>query len=815
MKKSLEYEEEINNTDSKFTQESKVDIGKYIFRVEDDNYRLDKDIFNILYPYIKNVKHSFLENKLKIYLLPRIVDKEAFELFLNILEFNNEYHIDTNKALKLVNVADYFKYTPLLEKIIKNILIPSLDKNSCLRVIKDYTKKLYDPITKPLFLNLLQDAIDIAASNIFYLINNKSQDLLAIGLDPLEEIIENYFETSLFNTNIDNLMVMKMLIKARKLGNIFDLLENERKRAIGIFEKLSSENDPKPLEPSIIWNISCDSPSSGFYKESEEFQYERISLVLINYYDSVKDICSIAIKIKDISINTTDHLSSHNNTLEKAQFIISLLSICEIKEIGMKTRINFNCIFSNLKTKVLMCKIENFSQKFKSFESVTYNLLIYFSLSYNFSMILTHICRSFYEYYSLPSIGNLSKNVFSIILKYDSLNVRSEDEILEAVKNWIIIKNGENICEIIKCIKWNLISVDSLLDFILSESKYILSNQELQSNVIGEFQRRFKEEFKSVYIEDKSSSNKQTLQGNKKSSDFNSNNNINTSHNNTEINKKSFTSDFILKLLSKKPIILYYLEIASKFDINKLQENSISGNNSNLTKTASHISHKITNSTNVRKLEFNSSGSNYSATGNNNKFWKINTNYNNTQSNFPTEKCEEINIKSTRSKNNDSLHYHYNCLGNKKNKSKSSRKDQLNNSSLSVNKNKKSSVDKKTLSKQNSALLSNLFNGNNKNKKTPSNQVNLFQTMLLGNNINFTKIKNNDKVKLEDIADKINLTSIKNYTQIHSNVISKPAVVNTFNYNYMKNNTSIKKTSTYKNNSDIARAKSAINDRRK
>ena len=103
---------------------------------------------------------------------------------------------------------------------------------------------------------------------------------------------------------------MKLLIKSRKLSDIFDLLEYERKRAIGVFEKNNSE-EPKQVEPSIIWNISCDSPSSGFYKESEEFQFERISLILINYYDSVKDTCSIAIKIKEIQGSQSDNISSN------------------------------------------------------------------------------------------------------------------------------------------------------------------------------------------------------------------------------------------------------------------------------------------------------------------------------------------------------------------------------------------------------------------------------------------------------------------------------------------------------------------------
>ncbi len=320
----------------------------------------------------------------------------------------------------------------------KESIFSQLDKNTCLKIIKDYIRKLYDNQTKQLFIGLIQSAIDLAADNIFYLINMKYSELISIGLDPIEEIIEHYFETVVFNLNIDHSLIIRLLIKIRKLNDVYDLLENERKRSISNFEKLHYETDSRNLEPSIIWNIKCDKPSEGFYKESEEFQFEKITLVLINYYDAVKDVCSIAIKIKSINheINDTSNNNLNHQVPDKYQFIISLLSICEIPEIDLKTKINFNCIFTNLKSKVLICKIENFSQKFNEFDVLDYNLSIYFNISYNFSMILTHICRTFYEYYSLPTIGKLSKNVVSIVLKFENLKVKNEDEVLEAVTIW-------------------------------------------------------------------------------------------------------------------------------------------------------------------------------------------------------------------------------------------------------------------------------------------------------------------------------------------------------------------------------------------
>ena len=199
------------------------------------------------------------------------------------------------------------------------------------------------------------------------------------------------------------------------------------------------------MDPTIIWNIKSDEPGLGFYKESEEFEFEKISLIMINYYDAAKDVYNMAIKITDVkdqknftNFDTDPHnnLNNINNLNNNNQFIISILSICEIPEIKYKSKINFNCIFSNTKSKVLVFKIENFSNYFEKFEEIDFNMKIYFIISYNFSSILTHICKNFYEYYSLNSISKISKNVLNIILKNEILNVQHEDEVLHAVMNW-------------------------------------------------------------------------------------------------------------------------------------------------------------------------------------------------------------------------------------------------------------------------------------------------------------------------------------------------------------------------------------------
>ena len=211
---------------------------------------------------------------------------------------------------------------------------------------------------------------------------------------------------------------MRLMIKIRKLSDIFELLENERKRSLTIFEKISNDG----LEPTITWKLN----NSNNYKESDEFLYEDINVVLINYYDSQNDIFQIGIKINGIN-------NEQSQNRDQSSIIVSFLTICEIKELNYRSKTNFHCIYNNSKAKMLLCKIENFSKLLEKTQNRDYTLSIYFNLSCNFSSILSHICKNFYEFYSLNSISKIPKNVLNIIIKNKFLNVRNEDEVLFSI----------------------------------------------------------------------------------------------------------------------------------------------------------------------------------------------------------------------------------------------------------------------------------------------------------------------------------------------------------------------------------------------
>ncbi len=74
--------------------------------------------------------------------------------------------------------------------MISENILPSLDKFTCLKILKDYLEKLENEHTKHLYIELIQRSFETASKNIFYLINNHQNELALLKHDSLEEIIE-------------------------------------------------------------------------------------------------------------------------------------------------------------------------------------------------------------------------------------------------------------------------------------------------------------------------------------------------------------------------------------------------------------------------------------------------------------------------------------------------------------------------------------------------------------------------------------------------------------------------------------------------
>jgi hypothetical protein len=70
---------EINPESSNFNLDDNTHLN-YVFRVEDDNYKLDKEVFKILYPYVNKLKQSFIESNVSFF-IKKINNKKIRQKF--------------------------------------------------------------------------------------------------------------------------------------------------------------------------------------------------------------------------------------------------------------------------------------------------------------------------------------------------------------------------------------------------------------------------------------------------------------------------------------------------------------------------------------------------------------------------------------------------------------------------------------------------------------------------------------------------------------------------------------------------------------
>ena len=122
--------------------------------------------------------------------MPKWIERSYLDLYFSITVNGKFPKMDSHATKKLISICEYFKNIDLIGNLINEIIMPNLDKFTCLKILKDYLDKVYNEQTKSLYTDLVQRCFEIASKNIFYLINNHQSDLAILNEESLEEIIE-------------------------------------------------------------------------------------------------------------------------------------------------------------------------------------------------------------------------------------------------------------------------------------------------------------------------------------------------------------------------------------------------------------------------------------------------------------------------------------------------------------------------------------------------------------------------------------------------------------------------------------------------
>ena len=195
-------------------------------------------------------------------------------------------------------------------------------------------------------------------------------------------------------------------------------------------------------------------------------------IVLIIFYKKTDDSLNVSIKMES---------NNKGNVNDNIFHILTFVSSVFIEEIKAR-QINIKSI-SNNKSLYSIFKMNNFIKIINSNSNIEYlTLKTFMKPCYFHSILCCFFMNNFSNLYNEPKISKISKQLFLLLLKNNNFLLNnSSDQILKALLNWLDdeINIREDIINIIEYIKWDNVSLELFLEFILKYGKNI-SNEELE-----------------------------------------------------------------------------------------------------------------------------------------------------------------------------------------------------------------------------------------------------------------------------------------------------------------------------------------------
>lgn len=308
--------------------------------------------------------------------------------------------------------------------------------------------------------NEMNQIIDNCIQIVIPIIFDIKNKILSLPKEQFDYLFEQYASQKEFDYFVIGIIRERNQIEKQ---GIFDLIEIERKRILNSFSRKTLHNQTLLEIPLTTNKIN---KAQKMYEE-KSISISSLSLTVIVFYSSTIDTLNVAFQFQDITLSSELPI---NNML------ISVLSQCEIEEINYKSKINFNCVYFNNQSKMLVYKIPNFKSKVNNGKLTNFTLKIKISRNFFFPSLLEFTARNFNKYTKSDSIEKIPKAVFLLILKHAQLSRKNEKDILFSVCQWIRGKCEEQYhkaIDLFSQIKWKNLSGDEFGDFLIFSAKII------------------------------------------------------------------------------------------------------------------------------------------------------------------------------------------------------------------------------------------------------------------------------------------------------------------------------------------------------
>eukprot|EP00347_Sterkiella_histriomuscorum_P019003 403343339 len=350
----------------KINDESEDSDNEYelCFVVEDVEFLTYKNGFIIHSQYFRDLLSTVNDQQIRI-LLPLWATANAFRIvldFVNVGDISSD--IDLQTIQNVLWLADFFQIHQLQRLCIDNFIVPRLTNQNVLTFLEDAFQKLsscqeqqakFQQDKSELMLGQSQQfeeqfqqyiwaediwyeffnqCLDISAQNIDFIIKCKEKELLNLPDSVVEEIIERALKIQCRTEDND---LVKFMMKMKKVGSPFDLLDLEKTRIIQTYERLvqqkSAMSDPlltasqnSQIKPLLTWKLSNLNMKQNFYKESDPFPVDGTSWVLFIQKMNDKEFM-IGIKFQSLFDNDYDSYDRVKNSMKNVYSKYSLLSL--------------------------------------------------------------------------------------------------------------------------------------------------------------------------------------------------------------------------------------------------------------------------------------------------------------------------------------------------------------------------------------------------------------------------------------------------------------------------------------------------------
>ena len=502
------------------------------------------DISPLLYTKLQLMNSN--ENIINID-LPDYISFQNLNDFICLVKNNcmmiDESNSRTQELINVLKTSEYFQNEIYSSKIINDLVLQVLSVDNVFEYF-DFCywkiKALMDKkgTVETFWMNFLFKCFDMIENNFFdseYI----QKKVLKYNEKIIEEIITRLIHKIMMKeieVNDDKIsLIIKLVMMVRKQNSFFVAVVNENllKQSDLFSDKRENSNSLNQVKPTVKVEIG-KYELYYYYKEIkvELVDKEIFDLIFVLYYDNKKDEFDISVKIDNknktivfpiISFSCELNFISNNSPFIHKKKSQIFLQNCE----NYKNPLNHLEIIQNLSKKIQLSKPRDQNSKAFSFLSslphrarLTHNgflhstnendissamktesisLSISLKLNYIQTVLMSEIVRKFPNIYDDKYIFRIDISMLNSIITNKALKNTNEDEIIIALINWIDneINCLININDILQIIKWENVSYELLIEFII---KYPSINEEIKNSILNIAEKNNDNEAKKRYF---------------------------------------------------------------------------------------------------------------------------------------------------------------------------------------------------------------------------------------------------------------------------------------------------------------------------